>query len=118
MTAVLLITTIGKTLLDGPDVPIWKSSILPLLFAAPDSNLKASSGSVQDIYKAAENTIVRLARDGRNGWEFIEGDTTRARTFESGTSSLTLVSQQSTKEKKDSYMLPEKQTVSGIFMDG
>lgn len=113
LTAVLLVTTIGKTLLDGPDVPIWKSSILPLLFAAPNSDLKAASGSVQDIYQAAENTVVRLVRDSSNSWEFIqEYSATREGGSESGISSLTLNVQQESTERNDSYVLPEIETAS------
>lgn len=112
LTAVLLVTTIWKTFLDGPEVPIWKSSILPLLFAASNSDLKASSGSVQDISKAAEKTVVRLAKDGRDGWEFIQENSTRAITSESGSSSLTLNDQQSTTEIKGSHVLQRAQTVN------
>jgi hypothetical protein len=106
LTAALLIIIIGKTFLDGPDVPIWKSSILPLLFSAPNSDLKASSGFVRDIYEEAEKTTVRLAHDDKNGWEFVKEDSIRLIASGSEVSSMTLISRQLSEDLEDRYVLP------------
>jgi hypothetical protein len=52
-------------------MPIWKSSILPLLFSSNKSVFHAASGDRADLDDAADRTIVNLQRSG-NGWEFVK----------------------------------------------
>jgi hypothetical protein len=69
LTALLLVVINIKTLLGRHDIPIWKSSILPLMFSVPFS-FRAKSGELKYIDEQAERMIVSLEREG-NGWEFV-----------------------------------------------
>ncbi|QDS68752.1 hypothetical protein FKW77_004803 [Venturia effusa] len=75
LTAALLVTTIARTMHRLQDVPVWKSSILPLLFSTSD-NFHTKSGSIKDIDARAEKTIVTLERDD-NTWGFLREGTTK-----------------------------------------
>lgn len=55
------------------DIPIWKSSLLPLIFASKGSSFIAKSGDLRDIVDAADDTLVKLERTG-DGWEFARPD--------------------------------------------
>ncbi|QDS74890.1 hypothetical protein FKW77_003680 [Venturia effusa] len=72
LTLFLLFTIVLRTMFEHGDVPIWKSSLLPLIFASKGSFM-TRSGELQDIDNAADDTIVKLERKGDN-WEFAESE--------------------------------------------
>lgn len=72
LTLFLLMIIVLRTMLGHGDVPIWKSSLLPLIFASKGSFM-ARSGDLGDIDDAAEDTLVKLERTG-DKWEFAQPD--------------------------------------------
>jgi hypothetical protein len=49
--------------------PLWKSSILPLLYASPGTQLMAS-GEAHDMGAKSKATIARLEKSG-DKWSFV-----------------------------------------------
>jgi hypothetical protein len=72
LTLFLLIIIALRTIFGHENLPMWKSSILPLIFANAGS-FQARSGDLGDIDDAAEQTIVKLQQKGDN-WEFARPD--------------------------------------------
>lgn len=71
LTAVLLLNAIITSRLDRQKLPIWKSSILPLLYSTPGMELFTTSASLTGLGKDAEKRTIRLIKaDDR--WEFEE----------------------------------------------
>jgi hypothetical protein len=72
LTLFLLVIIALRTMLGHGNVPMWKSSILPLMFANAGS-FHARSGDLGDIDDTAEQTFVKLQQKGDN-WEFTRPD--------------------------------------------
>jgi hypothetical protein len=71
LTASMLLITIIKTLCDAQQVPIWKSSALPLLFTGNGSGVVGASKNIEGIEQQTGQAIVRLeSRDG--SWAFSD----------------------------------------------
>lgn len=71
----LLLTTLSlfitgiKTFTDKDEIPIWKSSALPLLFTGNGVGTTGASKSIDGVGREADLAVVRLVR-GSDGWEF------------------------------------------------
>ncbi|KAE9968535.1 hypothetical protein BLS_005806 [Venturia inaequalis] len=70
ITLLLLLVMATKTLLDDAQIPIWKSSILPLLFVGNGIGAINSSEDLDDVHKEANMTTMSLKFDG-HGWAFV-----------------------------------------------
>jgi hypothetical protein len=71
LTALLLFGTIVSGLYDRQMYPIWKSSILPLLYATPGTELATHSSSLAGFSKDAQIRGIQLIRD-EDRWEFVQ----------------------------------------------
>jgi len=70
LLTMVLLGVIGiKTLVGRDKSPVWKNSILPLLFSGP-GGWRAKRGELRDINEEAGKMVVRLGREGE-GWEFV-----------------------------------------------
>jgi hypothetical protein len=67
-TLSLLIAAI-ETSADKNEIPIWKSSSLPLLFTGDGIGTMGAPRSIDGVEKKADVAVVRLNR-GSDGWEF------------------------------------------------
>jgi len=63
--------TAMRTLFSDRDMPIWKSSILPLLFSNNTGVFHAATGDREEIDAAADQNIVSLQQEG-NAWAFVK----------------------------------------------
>jgi hypothetical protein len=97
LTILLLATMAVKMICDNQNTPIWKSSILPLLFAAPWDGSTGSrhtaivaSADMDIIHEVADRAVVTLERQS-DGWRFIGEDGAIA----SGSDQLSVASQRS-----------------------
>jgi hypothetical protein len=67
----MLLITIFKTLFDAQQVPVWKSSALPLLFTGNGSGIVGASNNIKGVEQQTRESIVRLeSRDG--SWAFSD----------------------------------------------
>lgn len=71
LTAALLVGNIIASLRDRQRYPIWKSSILPLLYAAPGSELVALSSDLVGLSEDARSRRLQLVR-GEDRCEFVQ----------------------------------------------
>lgn len=71
LTALLLFGTIVSGLHDRQMYPIWKSSILPLLYATPGTELVTHSSSLAGLSKDAQIRAIQLIRD-EDRWGFVQ----------------------------------------------
>lgn len=69
-TMLLLCITCGKMLLDRHKIPMWKSSILPLLFTGNQIGRNVVTGDLDGILADTDKMIVSLSHGGK-GWEFV-----------------------------------------------
>jgi hypothetical protein len=70
LAAVVLSITMAITAITKSEQPIWKSSILPALYASPSSELENNSGRIDYIEKDAHRWLARLQRK-EDSWEFV-----------------------------------------------
>ncbi|EUC47687.1 hypothetical protein COCMIDRAFT_34755 [Bipolaris oryzae ATCC 44560] len=70
LTTLLLCITCGKMVFDKSGVPVWKSSILPLLLAGHRLRDVAAAEDMDDMKANTKLLIVSLVQDER-GWEFV-----------------------------------------------
>ncbi|XP_014561054.1 hypothetical protein COCVIDRAFT_12162 [Bipolaris victoriae FI3] len=73
LTILLLCITCGKMLFDKSRVPVWKSSILPLLLAGHRLRDVAAAKDMDDMKANTEPLVVSLVQDER-GWGFAIED--------------------------------------------
>jgi hypothetical protein len=66
----MLVSAFAGTLFDRYDIPIWKSSALPLVFTGNGMGMKGASKNISRVEEAAKQAVVRLVRDG-SGWKFV-----------------------------------------------
>ena len=69
VTVICLVITMVQPIY-AVETPFWKSSILPLLYASPGTQLM-SSGAVHNMEAKSKVTIARLETNG-NKWTFVE----------------------------------------------
>jgi hypothetical protein len=67
---IMLVSAFAGTLFDRYDIPIWKSSALPLVFTENGMGMKGASKNISRVEEAAKQAVVRLVRDG-SGWKFV-----------------------------------------------
>lgn len=74
--AVLLVAAVVGDLRDKHGFPVWKSSILPLLYATPGAEMVAPSGanSVGALEEDAKRKMIRLERNDEGSWGFVSGE--------------------------------------------
>jgi hypothetical protein len=70
LTGVCLLGTLIQSTYQGTEVPPWKSSILPLLYASPGSRL-AAPGDICSIEESSKTTMMKLERDD-DRWAFVD----------------------------------------------
>jgi hypothetical protein len=75
LTAICLVITMVQTIYEV-EKPLWKSSILPLLYASPGTLLVAS-GEAHDMEAKSKVTIARL-ENGEAKWSFVGISSERA----------------------------------------
>ncbi|KAJ5063990.1 hypothetical protein J3E74DRAFT_415127 [Bipolaris maydis] len=73
LTTFLLCVACGKMMFDKRRVPVWKSSILPLLLAGHRLRDVAAAEDMDAIKASTERLVVSLVQDER-GWEFAIED--------------------------------------------
>ncbi|TID14532.1 hypothetical protein E2P81_ATG08484 [Venturia nashicola] len=86
LTLFLLIIIALRTIFGHGDVPIWKSSLLPLIFASKEP-FTAKSGDLRDIDDAADDTLVELKRKG-DEWQFTRPDGATSSGFDADNSGM------------------------------
>ena len=70
LTIICLVVTMVQPIY-RVESPLWKSSILPLLYASPGTQLMAPSGEARDIEAKSEITVARLKNSG-DKWSFVD----------------------------------------------
>lgn len=70
LTTVFLIYTITWTYIERIDVPLWKSSVLPLIYGPSDDVRSAASGTVEVMHEEARTTDVQIRNNMVDGsWQ-------------------------------------------------
>jgi hypothetical protein len=69
LTGICLVITMVRPIY-GVEKPLWKSSILPLLYASPGTQLIAS-GEVHDMEVMSKITVSKLEKS-ENKWSFVD----------------------------------------------
>lgn len=70
LTAILLLDTIIRGLFDKQQYPIWKSSILPLLYATSETDITATDSNLTIIEEDATKRRIQLIND-EGKWAFV-----------------------------------------------
>ena len=70
LTAICLVITMVQPIYEKVENPLWKSSILPLLYASPGTQLMAS-GEAHDMEAKSKVTIARL-ENSEDKWSFVD----------------------------------------------
>jgi len=76
LTGICLVITMVQPIYDKVEIPLWKSSILPLLYASPGTQLMPL-GEVHDMEVKSKVTIARL-ENSEDKWSFVDISSERA----------------------------------------
>ncbi|VUC24915.1 unnamed protein product [Clonostachys rosea] len=71
-TALFLLHTVIRSVLRRHTEPLWKSSLLPALYASPESQLQAGYHSLQQLEEKADQDSVQLVKTGDYKWELVK----------------------------------------------
>uniref|UniRef100_A0A8H7N8K1 Uncharacterized protein n=1 Tax=Bionectria ochroleuca TaxID=29856 RepID=A0A8H7N8K1_BIOOC len=71
-TALFLLHTVIRSVLRRHQEPLWKSSLLPALYASPESQLQAGYHSLQQLEEKADQDSVQLVKTGDYKWELVK----------------------------------------------
>ena len=74
ITTVFLAGTVVRSVTHRGREPLWKSSLLPILYAGPGSELRARKQSLREIKRVAGKNYVRLVQMEKGRWELVKMD--------------------------------------------